>query len=267
MLEFALKQDRKRYHAEMADSLRSEPSLHAADTPSPAPPLIPDSEVPLSAADQSAKQLQQIPPSVVPFETPPPAPALAASTHTLSKALNHTRSREILKTYLLEANHLLACASLPPVSTTPMPRGVPDVSVLVGGVGDVLEDEEEEEGEEEELRFRTRGPGISESMGVMNRERGDAGHQEQSQKHVTILKKKALLVSSKGASSPSSSAAAASKSVSHSGHDSDASDATMGGSLNGGKRNKREYTSDAAVPSSNGNSTVATDNEDGYELG
>ncbi|KAJ3065847.1 hypothetical protein HDU98_010801, partial [Podochytrium sp. JEL0797] len=244
MLEFALKHDRKRYHAERAETLRSEHSLHSADTsPSPAPPF-PDSEVPLSIADQSAKQLGQIPSSVVPIDTPAPAPALATSSHNLSKALNHTRSREILKTYLLEANHLLACATLPPVSSSP-PRVVPDVSVdSRGEVANVLEDAEEEEDgeEEEELRFRTRGPAISESISADNTVRENAARDEQSQKHVTILKKKA------------SSSAVAESSL-----------------LNGGKRrhehSQREYVGDAAVPSSNGSSTVATDDEDGYELG
>ncbi|ORY33558.1 WD40 repeat-like protein [Rhizoclosmatium globosum] len=180
MLEFALKTERKRYQ-DLQLQLASNNTPSSAPNGSVVAPQsttnnIQDSLDALAAQNPvAASNWANNPPSAVPLTSTatalPVSSAVAATGAVLSysKGLGQTRSREILKNYLREANYLLAHSAMPALST-PHPSLVPGVSTVPptttttgirqqSTVGNLIDDEEadREEEEENELRFRARG--------------------------------------------------------------------------------------------------------------
>ncbi|KAI9329538.1 WD40-repeat-containing domain protein [Obelidium mucronatum] len=206
MLEFALKNERKK-HSDSTTPVKQEDGLSSGE-PTGHGDAVPDSVVPAVGS------------VVLTNSNPPPSttvPIASANLHLgFSKGLGHARSREILKNYLREANYLLSHANMQPSSTlNPSERSmqssqhqrfavVPNVASEdhadgyfghPSSVGDLVDDDENET-EESELRFRARGPPLSEANGQPHQFSFD--QQPPMQPKVTILKKSNSSATSNG---------------------------------------------------------------------
>ncbi|KAJ3019679.1 UNVERIFIED_CONTAM: hypothetical protein HDU68_010566 [Siphonaria sp. JEL0065] len=217
MLEFALRTERKKFLAASAPADCLSHSLDDARLPDSVVPAASESPVlpniPASVTTATSIPQQQLQPTTT-ASTASPQVYLA-----FSKGLGHTRSREILKNYLREANYLLSHSNMPPVSLS-----APSVGASAGGtfstspsshkrhnkntnVGDLVDDIEDEndipvedDDDESELRFRARSSGAGSHQQEYLQQQQHQQHQ-QFQPKVSILKKNNSASSSSSAAS------------------------------------------------------------------